>query len=70
MRSHSSQNAFAAATASSTSSGVACENRPMIRSWSIGEGSSYFSSVQRSSPFTTNGHSFPSSARARSTASS
>ena len=40
IRSHSSWNPFAAATASSTSSGVACENRPMIRSLSMGEGSS------------------------------
>ena len=70
IRSHSSWNAFAAATASSTSFGVAWEKRPMMMSLSIGEGSSYFSSVHRSSPLTTNGYSLPSSPFIRSAASS
>ena len=42
----------------------------MMMSLSIGEGSSYFSSVQRSSPFTTKGYSLPSSPFIRSAASS
>ena len=70
IRSHSSWNPFAAATASSTSFGVAWENRPMMRLLSIGEGSSYFSSVQRSSPLTMMGYSLPSSPFIRSAASS
>ena len=55
IRSHSRENALAAATASSTSSAVACEKRPITTSWSIGDGSMYLSSRQRSSPFTMTG---------------
>ena len=50
--------------------GPAWENRPITMSLSIGDGSSYCSSRQRSSPFTTTGYALPSSARARSAAAS
>ena len=70
IRSHSSEKAFAASTASRTSSADAWEKLPIVSVSSIGEGSLYRSSRQRSSPLITTGYSLPSSPFIRSAASS